>query len=113
MPGDYNYDGHLDVLLMGEENPEKPDEIKMQIYLGNGNDTFGKARKIWIVQRKAYLLFWYSEPEAIKLPSAKGALPIVLDINGDMKTDILGYSKETSELSTWINVGDIASLFNV
>ncbi|KAG1456295.1 hypothetical protein G6F56_006860 [Rhizopus delemar] len=93
LPGDYNYDGHLDVLLMGEENPEKPDEIKMQIYLGNGNDTF--------------------EPEAIKLPSAKGALPIVLDINGDMKTDILGYSKETSELSTWINVGDMASLFNV
>lgn len=43
VPGDYNYDGHLDVLLMGEESPEKSNEIKMQIYLGNGNDTFGKC----------------------------------------------------------------------
>jgi integrin alpha FG-GAP repeat containing protein 1 len=43
VPGDYNYDGNLDVLLMGEENPNKnpTNEIKMQIYLGNGNDTFG------------------------------------------------------------------------
>jgi integrin alpha FG-GAP repeat containing protein 1 len=44
VPGDYNYDGKLDVLLMGEQNPDKnpTNEIKMQIYLGNGNDTFGK-----------------------------------------------------------------------
>lgn len=42
VPGDYNYDGHLDVLLMGQESPEKSSEIQMQIYLGNGNDTFGK-----------------------------------------------------------------------
>lgn len=43
VPGDYNYDGNLDVLLMGEESPDKnpKKEIKMQIYLGNGNDTFG------------------------------------------------------------------------
>lgn len=44
VPGDYNYDGKLDVLLMGEQNPDKnpTNEIKMQIYLGNGNDTFGR-----------------------------------------------------------------------
>lgn len=43
VPGDYNYDGKLDLLLMGEQNPDKnpSHEIKMQIYLGNGNDTFG------------------------------------------------------------------------
>ncbi|EIE92252.1 hypothetical protein RO3G_17059 [Rhizopus delemar RA 99-880] len=91
VPGDYNYDGHLDVLLMGQESPEKSSEIQMQIYLGNGNDTF--------------------ESQPIKLPSAQGALPIVLDINGDMKTDILGYSKETNQLSTWMNMGD--SSFNL
>ncbi|KAI9248624.1 hypothetical protein BY458DRAFT_536598 [Sporodiniella umbellata] len=93
VPGDFDYDGHLDVLLMGEDNPEKPSEIKMQIYLGNGNNTF--------------------ESGSIKLPPAQGALPIVLDINGDMKTDILGYSKETNKLSAWINTGNTTSLFDV
>lgn len=46
VPGDYNYDGKLDVLLMGEQNPDKnpTNEIKMQIYLGNGNDTFGTLK---------------------------------------------------------------------
>ncbi|KAI9473399.1 MAG: hypothetical protein EXX96DRAFT_528016 [Benjaminiella poitrasii] len=85
IPGDYNYDGKLDVLLMGEQNPNKnpTQEIKMQIYLGNGNDTF--------------------ESEAVKLPSAQDVLPIVLDVNGDLKTDILGYAKETGELSIWMN----------
>lgn len=31
---------------MGEENPNKnpTNEIKMQIYLGNGNDTFGTCQ---------------------------------------------------------------------
>ncbi|GAA5798014.1 hypothetical protein HPULCUR_003412 [Helicostylum pulchrum] len=99
VPGDYNYDGKLDVLLMGEQNPEKnPNkEIKMQIYLGNGNDTF--------------------EPEAIKLDSAVDSLPIVLDINGDMKTDILGYAESTNELSIWMNTavesGNNTSLYNL
>lgn len=51
VPGDYNYDGKLDVLLMGEQNPDKnpTNEIKMQIYLGNGNDTFGMVSKISIL----------------------------------------------------------------
>jgi integrin alpha FG-GAP repeat containing protein 1 len=49
VPGDYNYDGNLDVLLMGEENPNKnpTNAINMQIYLGNGNDTFGIDWKQW------------------------------------------------------------------
>ncbi|KAL7335883.1 hypothetical protein PS15p_201296 [Mucor circinelloides] len=100
VPGDYNYDGKLDVLLMGEQNPDKnpTNEIKMQIYLGNGNDTF--------------------ESETIKLPSAHDALPIVLDVNGDMKTDILGYSLETKQLSLWMNEAltesnDTSTMFNV
>lgn len=34
---------------MGEQNPDKnpANEIKMQIYLGNGNDTFGMLEKEW------------------------------------------------------------------
>lgn len=52
-------------------------------------------------------------PEAIKLPSAQNSLPIVLDINGDMKTDLLGYSKDTNELSVWTNTGLSDDLFNL
>jgi hypothetical protein len=34
---------------MGEQNPDRnpTNEIKMQIYLGNGNDTFGNKIKIF------------------------------------------------------------------
>ncbi|KAI8983819.1 hypothetical protein BDB01DRAFT_790233 [Pilobolus umbonatus] len=92
VPGDYNYDGHLDILVMGEENPENGGEIRMHIYCGDGNDTF--------------------QVDPIKLPSAIQSLPIVLDINGDMRTDILGYSKDTNELSVWMNTGG-SSLFNL
>lgn len=58
------------------------------------------------------------ESETIKLPSAQDSLPIVLDINGDMKTDILGYSKDTDELSIWMNTilpesPNTSSLFNL
>jgi integrin alpha FG-GAP repeat containing protein 1 len=58
------------------------------------------------------------EPGKIELPPAMGSLPIVLDINGDMKTDILGYSKDTKELSMWLNLasevpGNTTDLFNL
>lgn len=43
VPGDFDYDGKLDVLLMCSTNPDlKDSEIVMQLYLGNGNDTFGE-----------------------------------------------------------------------
>lgn len=45
-------------------------------------------------------------------------MPIVADINGDMKTDILGYASITGELSVWMNEAmsesnDTNSLFNL
>jgi integrin alpha FG-GAP repeat containing protein 1 len=56
--------------------------------------------------------------ESLKLPSAKNTLPIVADITGDMKTDILGYNYATGELSVWKNEAlsesnDTSNLFNV
>lgn len=45
VPGDFTYDGKLDILVMGRSNPNNAgDEIKMRIYKGNGNDTIGKDR---------------------------------------------------------------------
>lgn len=57
----------------------------------------------------------------ITLPSAKSAHPMVLDLNGDMKLDLLGYSADgESGLSMWINnvepstpANASSSMFNV
>jgi integrin alpha FG-GAP repeat containing protein 1 len=43
IPGDFTFDGKLDLLVMGRKNPSHAnDEILMRIYKGNGNDTIGK-----------------------------------------------------------------------
>ncbi|KAI8140634.1 hypothetical protein BJV82DRAFT_621881 [Fennellomyces sp. T-0311] len=93
VPGDYNFDGKLDVLLMGQKNPgsSSDTEILLRIYRGNGNDTF--------------------EAEYVNVPSAKGSHPMVLDLTGDMKLDLLGYPYEgDTGLSMWINTVDDAHL---
>ena len=42
IPGDFNYDGRLDVLIMGQKDTTIVNsEILMRVYLGNGNDSFG------------------------------------------------------------------------
>lgn len=91
VPGDFTYDGKLDVLVMGRSHPNNAgDEIKMRIYKGNGNDTI--------------------DPNYIGIPSAKLAQPMVADINGDMKSDLLGYSWDDTSahptLSIWNNIAD-------
>ncbi|KAI7881702.1 hypothetical protein K492DRAFT_236516 [Lichtheimia hyalospora FSU 10163] len=102
IPGDFTYDGNLDVLLLGQTNPrDSQSEIMMRIYPGNGNDTF--------------------DDNYITLPSAKSAHPMVVDLNGDMKLDLLGYSADgESGLNMWINNADpstpanaSSSMFNV
>lgn len=57
----------------------------------------------------------------ITLPSAKSAHPMVLDLNGDMKLDLLGYSADgESGFNMWINnvepstpANASSSMFNV
>ncbi|KAG2182189.1 hypothetical protein INT43_007116 [Umbelopsis isabellina] len=103
VPGDFTYDGQLDVLVMGRSNPNNAgDEIKMRVYKGNGNDTI--------------------DPNYIGIPSAKLAQPMVADISGDMKSDLLGYAWDDTAahptLSIWNNIADPGNpnsteLFNV
>ncbi|KAF9896769.1 hypothetical protein BX616_006789, partial [Lobosporangium transversale] len=91
VPGDFNRDGKLDLLVMGQQNPE-PDvdgELMMRIYLGNIDDGF--------------------DPNFIIIPSATTQQPMTFDLNGDMLTDLLGYAFEgyqagVSTLSVWKNV---------
>lgn len=45
VPGDYDYDGRLDLLLMGEDNPGgwfTDNELKLMFYRGRGGGNFSK-----------------------------------------------------------------------
>ncbi|CAG8512992.1 15985_t:CDS:10 [Funneliformis mosseae] len=90
LPGDYDYDGNLDILVMGQTNPSSNDRKKeplfMRVYFGYGNDTFN--------------------PNFINVPSATYQQPIPFDFDGDMKIDLIGHSfdKGVNELSIWQNI---------
>ncbi|KAI9138233.1 hypothetical protein BKA69DRAFT_811638 [Paraphysoderma sedebokerense] len=85
VPSDYNYDGSLDVLLMGQTDPvSQPNgEVFMHIAIGNGLDGFNST---------------------LELPSSSSIQPTLLDYDGTMSMDLLGYpSSSQSQLSLWKN----------
>ncbi|KAJ3295635.1 hypothetical protein HK104_002440 [Borealophlyctis nickersoniae] len=82
IPGDFNYDGKLDILLMSKHSDS---EAKLRIYFGNGIDSFNQT---------SYL----------DLESSSLQHPLVMDYNGTMKPDLLGYlptTKHDYKLSLW------------
>ncbi|KAG9301641.1 hypothetical protein G9A89_016711 [Geosiphon pyriformis] len=86
LPGDFNYDGKLDLLVMGQKDPPKG-ELFMRVYIGNGKDTFDQV----------YL----------EVPSAMSPQPIPFDYAGNMTTDLLGYvyhNNSDMKLSIWKNL---------
>ncbi|ORX98916.1 integrin alpha N-terminal domain-containing protein [Basidiobolus meristosporus CBS 931.73] len=94
--GDFNYDGKLDVLLMGQKDPGKAGDVLMRVYFGNGENDFSEA---------------YTT-----LPPATSAQPVTLDYDGDMRTDLIGYpASNPGQLSVWKNTGtnDPAKLFEI
>ncbi|KAG0210115.1 hypothetical protein BGX28_009656 [Mortierella sp. GBA30] len=91
VPGDFNRDGKLDLLVMGQADPVRnPDgELMMRIYLGNIDSGW--------------------DPEFVQVPSSTSQQPLTFDYNGDMQTDLLGYAFQgyqagVSPLSVWKNV---------
>ncbi|CAJ0889903.1 12870_t:CDS:10 [Entrophospora sp. SA101] len=91
IPGDYNYDGNLDLLLMGQTNPSsvfrKNEPLYMRVYFGYDNATFNS--------------------KYIELDASYSQHPITFDFNGDMKTDLLGHylsSAQDNKLYVWKNV---------
>ncbi|KAI9596507.1 hypothetical protein BDF19DRAFT_437639 [Syncephalis fuscata] len=88
IPGDFNYDGTLDVLVMGRKEVPKEDngqgELLMRVYLGNGRDHF--------------------DSNYITVPSSTAIQPIPFDFVGDMRIHLLGYpSTNADTLSVWKN----------
>lgn len=85
-PGDYNYDGRLDLLLMGSKNPNSwwgsDAHLDMRIHLQQSNGTF-------------------SPPVAVN--SSTMPQPIPFDAKGDMRTHLLGYTPTSSAPVLWEN----------
>ncbi|KAF0336923.1 integrin alpha N-terminal domain-containing protein [Gigaspora margarita] len=97
LPGDYNYDGILDVLIMGQVSPgDSSKQLYMRVYMGSGNHTF--------------------DPNYYNVPSSTAQQPIPLDFYGSMKVDLLGHQfGDSSHISIWKNVFNETSrtLFDV
>ncbi|KAL8286465.1 hypothetical protein RQP46_004482 [Phenoliferia psychrophenolica] len=98
VPGDYDYDGRLDVLLMGEENPDswwgKDAELEMQVYLQLGDGSFAPPQSV---------------------PSSAMAHPMPFDATGDMRPDLLGFATTATGKKgdvvpqLWTNVWDTSN----
>lgn len=54
IPGDYDYDGRLDLLVMGQEHPDgwwEDNEVRMLFYRGLGGGNFCKLICKIVLQR--------------------------------------------------------------
>ncbi|GAA6006356.1 hypothetical protein JCM10207_000615 [Rhodosporidiobolus poonsookiae] len=80
VPGDFNYDGKLDLLLMGGKNPGgwwgTDEETEMLVYLQQADGSF-------------------SEPYSVDSSTLPQPMPI--DATGDMRTDLLGFAPGTGK----------------
>ncbi|KAL7421858.1 hypothetical protein Q5752_003629 [Cryptotrichosporon argae] len=90
VPGDFNHDGHLDLLVMSAQDGGwwgggSSERMNMQVYLGG---TEGFAADPWLLN-----------------PSTLSQ-PIVFDANGSLKPSLLGFdTSDDSQLRTWLNSG--------
>lgn len=96
VPGDFNRDGRLDVLVMSQSNPGSwwsDNVVHLDVHLGQGDYAFGSA---------------------LSIPSATGAQPMILDYFGNMRPDLLGVPSDNNpegNLSIWRNSEATSSLF--
>ncbi|PIA17154.1 hypothetical protein COEREDRAFT_41520 [Coemansia reversa NRRL 1564] len=87
IPGDFDMDGNLDLLVQGSKKSSS--EVKMMLYLGDGASGFQAAGE---------------------LPSATSALPFAFDYDGTERVDFLGVSWDQRDNATapptwvWSNV---------
>ncbi|GAA5877748.1 hypothetical protein JCM1840_003347 [Sporobolomyces johnsonii] len=92
VPGDFNYDGKLDVLLMGGKNPGgwwgADETTDMQVYLQQPDGSL-------------------SEPYSVDSSTLAQAMP--LDATGDMRTDLLGFSPDDKSVPRLWNNSWVAS----
>lgn len=98
VPGDFTHTGKLDLLVMSEG--ESNGEIDLTLYPALVEGGFGAFTACWY---RIYLIDAADVGNPLKLPSASSAQPIPIDIDGDMRIDLLGRRPSDDELSVWQN----------
>ena len=102
VPGDYNFDGKIDLLLLGSlhtggwwgGDDDQEDRTEMRVHLQQPDGSIGPAIRI--------------------TDAASLAHPIPFDGTGDMRTDLIGFARasgkeEPDVLQMWRNVFDPAN----
>ncbi|KAF8655798.1 hypothetical protein AX16_002884 [Volvariella volvacea WC 439] len=101
VPGDYTHNGKLDILVMSESQTR--DTLDLAVYPALPAGGFDTSN-------------------VLSVPSSATAQPLLVDINGDMKVDLLGMTPSSrddsqSPLKVWKNVWNASeedsSLFNI
>ncbi|GJN88667.1 hypothetical protein Rhopal_001633-T1 [Rhodotorula paludigena] len=92
VPGDFNYDGRLDLLVYGGKNPGggwwADEATDMRVYLQRADGSFGDPLPV----------------DSSTLPQA-----IPLDATGDMRVDLLGVPAGEKEPQLWRNVWEASN----
>ncbi|KAH7890039.1 hypothetical protein F5I97DRAFT_1999340 [Phlebopus sp. FC_14] len=84
IPGDFTHDGKLDVLVMSANSA--PNRLDMVLYKGNHDGTF--------------------DTQPISVPPSTLSQPMPIDVDGDMKIDMLGMPApqgSSNHLGVWKN----------
>ena len=109
IPGDYDYDGRLDLLLMGEDSPGgwwSTNELKMVLYQGMGRGQFCKSAFPHLRKLVSWLRLLIDAASPTELPSSQIQQPTPFDAGGNMKVDLLGYpfgDDKQQNLKVWQN----------
>lgn len=105
IPGDFTQDGKLDLLVMSEGSASK----ELDIYLYVGLPEGGFSGLCIFVRLLSSEHFPGSTP--LSAPASSMAQPIPMDLNGDLKIDLLGaVPSTTSTFKAWQNVWNASEL---
>ncbi|GJE88027.1 VCBS repeat-containing protein [Phanerochaete sordida] len=95
VPGDFTQDGKLDMLVMGQDHSQ----VSLQVYLGLPQGGFNL--------------------DPVSAPASAQAQPIPMDLNGDLKIDLVGTvpsAPSDGQFKVWRNTWNAsrpASMFNL
>jgi integrin alpha FG-GAP repeat containing protein 1 len=93
VPGDFNYDGRLDLLVMSQTNPGSwfdDQTTHLELYTGKGDRSFDGPTE---------------------LPASVASQPMLVDAQGDMTVNLLGFTQsDAATLKLWKTGDSNASL---
>jgi integrin alpha FG-GAP repeat containing protein 1 len=118
VPGDFTHTGKLDLLVMSESTTRN--QMDMAIYPALVSGGFGEHPPKIITTLNQHETLDFINP--ISVPTSTLSQPISIDVDGDMKIDLLGITPASSgdslsPLQVWKNVWNVSypqsPLFNM